>query len=324
LSHSTLTLRDWHTDWALPAAQSLVRKQGGKAVYRVTSVRKVRLAGTPDGMLSRVELGLERQKAGDSLNPDAVAVVPDRPVPDTADSPDAVQRPSVDRETPSQPTPASAPQPMGSPKPGRRRKGRGRKPFPPPSESDPPHAQRMTVRAADGTMLRHALIDKADWRDPEDKNRSSRHPRVIRGWVAADSMVRLRRQNPAITDEHLLAADLFRETWERWAASTSPSMISYMRVGGRSGAFQGSLNDRAVKAFRVLRLLQRQFHPTAWSCLVDIVLDRGYVSAWGEQAGVPGRTYAVGYLISVLDTLAWYFHHEIGERRSQVVRETLS
>jgi len=182
-------------------------------------------------------------------------------------------------------------------------------------EADPPRAQREVVKAPDGRLVRRALVEPSEWPDPEDRHRTLK-AKVISGWRATDSLRWLARFNASITQDHLLAADVLRETWERWQRAASPALIRLNRTGSGGGHRDG-LTDAGAKALRQWRRARAHFSPRAWEMLSDVVLDRGHVTDCGSRVGLPGRTYAVGYLIAVLDDLAWFYRGDIKRRRKR-------
>jgi len=78
-----------------------------------------------------------------------------------------------------------------------------------PSIEAPPVAQREAVLASDRkTVLREAIAERANWRDPDDMDVHTRAPKVVTAFRRVDQLARL-LDSGAITREHHDAAKRF-------------------------------------------------------------------------------------------------------------------
>ncbi len=170
------------------------------------------------------------------------------------------------------------------------------------------------VDKATGKVIRPPRVAESYWRDPDDvRPDTSKKARLVRGWVAADSLVYLKRFNAKITDDHIMAADCYREAWER--AHRSPTAVAWDTIPAQTDP-RRTPAEAALIAVAAWRRIQRAFMPDERSVLAAVVLERGHISAWAEEWGAH-RAYAMGFLIGVLEHLVSYFRSEIDDRRRE-------
>jgi hypothetical protein len=95
-----------------------------------------------------------------------------------------------------------------------------------------PAAQRRAVMAPDGTVLREALVEAAQWDDPSDTNYRSKRPWQVRGFRRVDPLLNLYERG-TIGKEHYDAAQRLRT--DSATAEGAKSGDPYVRVSGGSG-----------------------------------------------------------------------------------------
>lgn len=156
-------------------------------------------------------------------------------------------------------------------------------------------------------------VMRASWRDPDDLRPNARRAREITGWRTFCPLRRMAlARGSQIDEQHIVAADLFRLTYDR--ATIGESGTTMMPIGSgiagpRSGPAAGAL--AGVAAARDVQRVKRRFPETQWLMLVFVVLQNRTLAAWCGLLQDTNPQVEMGRLLSALEMLVEHYRFEV-------------
>lgn len=179
----------------------------------------------------------------------------------------------------------------------------------------PPSIQRQNVTDASGRLLRPALVEAGEWRDPEDNEALTRGAdgrrgqRTVRGYRVVDPLLHLHRRNPTeVTAEHVRAAARLRNDYE--TANGAQCTAAELRI--TSGAAGGkNPADVQLDAIARLRGAIQAVGPSLYGVLAPVVIHGWTVGRLAEARGSSAHR-VTGYLVAALDRLADHYWPDRG------------
>lgn len=296
----------------LPAVGSYMRSPSGKSVYRVIGAKLLRVGGSKK---DEPRFRLVCVRARDADVPPGTVIAPWPAAP-----PRAAWKPAAavfERSVPS--VAAIRRSKLDAARAARDRVLSGA------GDEDRiiPAALGTTIVGPGGGVLRGALIQDGEWWDPEDTNRTTRHKKVVRGKRRVDPVERLSAHNSSVTREHILAADLYRQAYERQACALRGWHLENFGGGGGFGPSAGPSDERLAASMQwgnVQEFVKRRAGATGIRALNHVVLERNSVLSWAEGEGLNKRGQAAKRFVEVLDGLVEYFEADI-EKHSRKLED---
>lgn len=131
-----------------------------------------------------------------------------------------------------------------------------------------------------------------------------------------DPVIKLARENKAITPRHTDAARQLQLDWEDVGSGLGPCAVDYLRTAGGGGG--GAINHAMLAQAAVrARLDGAMAYLGAFApAVARIVLDCVPVYVWAEQTG-KDMTQAIAWLVCALDRLAGFYNPE--QRGARVI-----
>ena len=172
----------------------------------------------------------------------------------------------------------------------------------PPAAQNIPLARITPIIAQNGTILREANVDAANWDDPDDKSVHRKTRRQIHSFRQADPLLVAQRLGTPITNIHLTAANIYRlahETGPGYAKAAKS--LAEASVHAPSPAAGPTHNQ--LMAMRSWLDIQAKIPKNLHQILEIIVLNHNSISYFAQQTKTPRNT-ATNNLIHALDKLA--------------------
>jgi len=177
-----------------------------------------------------------------------------------------------------------------------------------------PHHVRKAARSGSTAVMRSC------WRDPLDDNPRARSAREITGWRGYCTLrAAVKRNNSAITERHIYAADRLRQACDLAAigASGPREILPVVAIvyGPRGGPSYAALAQ--TRGWRDFQRAMAQFDASQRLLLTMVILLNYSVSAWCAMQSKPGRvvypTPEMQRLVLCLERLAEHYASEIDE-----------
>ena len=176
--------------------------------------------------------------------------------------------------------------------------------------AEPDAGQLRDVLGPDGTMLRPARLETAEWADPDDPLAmqrgadGKRRARRVQGYRVVDPIEHLRARSSDVTDQHVRAANRLRDDFD----------LSEGGSGGRlpgtiSGPSSNCPNDTQLDALKRYREAVQALGTRQCAVLLPVVLSGWSVAQVAKSIG--GNASRVqGYLMAGLDRLCDHYWPE--------------
>jgi hypothetical protein len=170
----------------------------------------------------------------------------------------------------------------------------------------PPRVRQVAGSGATAVM-------RSAWRDPTDISpNASRRPREVQGFRVFCALRRARASGAAITDQHIIAADLLRVNVDLARLGASPLVMAAGAncTGPRAGPSASAL--RAARASTNVGRLFNSLDDAQATLLIAVVLQNIPVSRWCTlHEPKLNRPTVMRALYEVLDLLVEYFDTEV-------------
>lgn len=114
-----------------------------------------------------------------------------------------------------------------------------------------PDITRSPVFASDGkTVLREAIVQNAEWQDPDDANPNHREAKRITGTRSVDGLMEMHVRSQLVTTLHLKAANSWALDYEMGICGAAPGKSKSMLGGNSFGAKDYPELTRIVRVTR--------------------------------------------------------------------------
>lgn len=172
----------------------------------------------------------------------------------------------------------------------------------------PPEIQRVAVVTLDGEIIRDALVQREDRRDPTDETARFKKTgaRMIRGWRRVWTIDALHKSSPLeITEAHVKAAERLVADHQRREGVVSGGRPS----NGESD--MGPIDVRVAAAIRYEEAMEA-VGPYGKGILIRVAVANWTVTKLAERMGI-NRNRAFGRLTAALERLRE--HYDAGKKR---------
>lgn len=172
----------------------------------------------------------------------------------------------------------------------------------------PPAIQRIDIIAVGGLVIRDAIVERVEWKDPDDESARFKKTgaRTIRGWKRVWTIdVLHNKPNPKVTEAHVKAATRMVDDHQR-----REGVVSGGRATG-SDTDMGPIDVRVAAAIRYEEAIEFVGASGA-AILIRAVVLNWTLAKLAERSGETSDT-ALGRLLAALDRLVE--HYDGGKRR---------
>lgn len=164
-----------------------------------------------------------------------------------------------------------------------------------------PAAQRQAVLGPSGVVLREAIVEREERRDPDDMNPNRRAAKTVSGFRRRDTLRHIAFTNASVTDEHLDAAERLAIDWELAAGGGGGDSFTGVRVD-----ISAISADPPIVAMTRFRKAVQAVGQIGCSVLLPVVLENVTITALGERMRLRRQTISKR-LVDALDTLVKYY-----------------
>jgi hypothetical protein len=156
-------------------------------------------------------------------------------------------------------------------------------------------------------VLREALVEEAQWDDPDDVNYRSKRAWQVRGFRRVSVIRNLHLRGGLITKEHLDAAERLSLDFEL----SDGAHPGYQRPEVRTAGAFAEPAQAQLDAVRRYRAAVRAVGLRLCAVLLPVVLGNVSVAEVAKRMGVSNGFLATGFLLAALDRLVEHYE-ELG------------
>ena len=170
-----------------------------------------------------------------------------------------------------------------------------------------PAAQRKSVVAQDGTVLREPVVTMSTWAEPGNTT-----TKLVTGYRRTDSLLTLHQRGELITNNHLIIADRYVRDYEVGMEGGRPG---YDRLLAIQSGFHGVEPSRMrLNALQRLRAANKSVGTSLLPILHDVVVKNTTLKDWAQRNRVNAQV-ALGRLVATLDRLSDHYASAQSTRR---------